>query len=78
MISLHYLLAWIIVTQTHCLSNCNCFAFHIANAIVACIYWFMWIFFSLHVAVLFSAFLCLQINVQIPWLPYACYCTRKK
>jgi len=27
--------------------------------------------FSLHVAALLSAFLCLRMNVQIPWLPYS-------
>ena len=29
----------------------------------------MWIVFSLHVAALLSAFLCLRMNVQVPWLP---------
>jgi len=31
----------------------------------------MWIVFSLHGAALLSAFLCLPMSVQIPWLPFS-------
>jgi len=63
------------MNHCHYLSNCDCFIFNIANAIGGYIDYVN--FFSLLVAALLSAFLCLRMNVQIPLLPYACSCTRK-
>jgi len=59
----------------HCLSNCDCVMLSTLPMPLLGGYIGYVIAFSLRVAELLSAFLCLRTIVQIPWLSYACSCT---
>jgi len=60
------------MNHCHCLSNCKCFAFKVACVIVGvryidCVNCFL---SACCCTALCNSLLCLQMNVQIAWLPY--------